>query len=235
MIAQDVFFGSVERIPSTFNYVVWFMNKIFAVGDIHGCYDKLIALIDKIDIDFESDILVFLGDYIDRGPQSYEVLEYLADLKSNHSNTVFLKGNHEEMLEKYLNGKDRVTYLVNGGQQTLESYMNRPREEDEPPIPRKHLEFYNSLRVFYETENYIFVHAGLKNKVPVENQKTEDLLWIRKRFIESKYDFGKMVVFGHTPLHEPLLLPNKIGIDTGAVYGNKLTCVRLPELVFYTI
>jgi serine/threonine protein phosphatase 1 len=211
------------------------MNKIYAVGDIHGCYDKLIALMDKIDIDFESDILVFLGDYIDRGPQSYEVVEYLANLKAQHSNTVFLKGNHEEMLEKYLNGKDRVTYLVNGGQQTLESYMNRPREEDEPPIPRKHLDFYNSLKVFYETENYIFVHAGLKNKVPIERQKTEDLLWIRKRFIESKYDFGKMVVFGHTPLHEPLMLPNKIGIDTGAVYGNKLTCIRLPELVFYTI
>jgi len=79
------------------------------------------------------------------------------------------------------------------------------------------------------------VHAGLKNKVPLERQKTEDLLWIRKRFIESTYDFGKMVVFGHTPLHEPLLLPNKIGIDTGAVYGNRLTCVRLPELVFYTV
>lgn len=211
------------------------MNKIYAVGDIHGCYDKLIALMDKIDIDFESDILVFLGDYIDRGPQSYEVVEYLANLKSIHSNTVFLKGNHEEMLEKYLNGKDRVSYLVNGGQQTLESYMNRPRAEDEPPIPRKHLDFYNHLKIFYETESYIFVHAGLKNKVPVEKQKTEDLLWIRKRFIESKYDFGKMVVFGHTPLHEPLMLPNKIGIDTGAVYGNKLTCVRLPELVFYTI
>ena len=211
------------------------MNKIYAVGDIHGCYDKLIALMDKIDIDFESDILVFLGDYIDRGPQSYEVVEYLANLKSKHTNTVFLKGNHEEMLEKYLNGKDRVSYLVNGGQQTLESYMNRAREEDEPPIPRKHLDFYNDLKIFYETENYIFVHAGLKNKVPVDKQKTEDLLWIRKRFIESKYDFGKMVVFGHTPLHEPLMLPNKLGIDTGAVYGNKLTCVRLPELVFYTI
>jgi serine/threonine protein phosphatase 1 len=211
------------------------MNKIYAVGDIHGCFDKLMALMDKIDIDFESDTLVFLGDYIDRGPQSFEVVEYLADLKIRYSSTVYLKGNHEEMLEKYLSGEDRLTYLVNGGQQTLESYMNRPREEGEPPIPRKHLDFFKSLKIFYETENYIFVHAGLKNKVTIENQKTEDLLWIRKRFIESKYDFGKMVVFGHTPLHEPLLLPNKIGIDTGAVYGNKLTCVRLPELVFYTI
>ena len=211
------------------------MERIYAVGDIHGCYDKLLVLMEKMDIDFESDTLVFLGDYIDRGPQSFEVVAYLADLKQRYANTIFLKGNHEEMLEKYLSGEDRITYLVNGGQQTLESYMNRPRPEGEPAIPRTHLEFFKSLRIYYETQNYIFVHAGLKNKVPLEKQKTEDLLWIRRRFIESKYDYGKMVVFGHTPLHEPLLLPNKIGIDTGAVYGNRLTCVRLPELVFYTV
>ena len=211
------------------------MERIYAVGDIHGCYDKLQVLMEKIDIDFEVDTLVFLGDYIDRGPQSFEVVAYLADLKKRYANTIFLKGNHEEMLEKYLSGEDRITYLVNGGQQTLESYMNRPRPEGEPVIPRTHLEFFASLRIYHETQNYIFVHAGLKNKVPLEKQKTEDLLWIRRRFIESKYDYGKMVVFGHTPLHEPLLLPNKIGIDTGAVYGNRLTCVRLPELVFYTV
>ena len=211
------------------------MDRIYAVGDIHGCYDKLLVLMEKMDIDFESDTLVFLGDYIDRGPQSFEVVAYLADLKQRYANTIFLKGNHEEMLEKYLSGEDRITYLVNGGQQTLESYMNRPRPEGEPAIPSTHLEFFKSLRIYYETQNYIFVHAGLKNKVPLEKQKTEDLLWIRRRFIESKYDYGKMVVFGHTPLHEPLLLPNKIGIDTGAVYGNRLTCVRLPELVFYTV
>ncbi|MGB5421826.1 MAG: metallophosphoesterase family protein [Desulfobacterales bacterium] len=211
------------------------MERIYAVGDIHGCYDKLMALMEKMDIDFESDTLVFLGDYIDRGPQSFEVVAYLADLKQRYANTIFLKGNHEEMLEKYLSGEDRITYLVNGGQQTLESYMNRPRPEGEPAIPSTHLEFFKSLRIYHETQNYIFVHAGLKNKVPLEKQKTEDLLWIRRRFIESKYDYGKMVVFGHTPLHEPLLLPNKIGIDTGAVYGNRLTCVRLPELVFYTV
>jgi serine/threonine protein phosphatase 1 len=211
------------------------MERIYAVGDIHGCYDKLLALMEKMDIDFESDALVFLGDYIDRGPQSFEVVAYLADLNQRYANTIFLKGNHEQMLEKYLSGEDRITYLVNGGQQTLESYMNRPRPEGEPAIPSTHLEFFKSLQIYHETQKYIFVHAGLKNKVPLEKQKTEDLLWIRRRFIESKYDYGKMVVFGHTPLHEPLLLPNKIGIDTGAVYGNRLTCVRLPELVFYTV
>jgi serine/threonine protein phosphatase 1 len=211
------------------------MEYIYAIGDIHGSFDRLLALMDKIGIDDTAHRLVFLGDYIDRGPGSFEVVEYLLELQKRHRNTVFLKGNHEEMLEKYLSGEDRLTYLVNGGQQTLESYMNRSRKPDEPLIPPDHLTFYKSLRLYYETEQYIFVHAGLKNKVPLEEQKPEDLLWIRSKFIESNYDFGKIVVFGHTPLQEPLMLPNKIGIDTGAVYGNKLTCIRLPDLVFYTV
>ena len=210
------------------------MERIYAVGDIHGCYEKLMALMDKLDIDFDTDILVFLGDYIDRGPSSFEVVEYLKKMKKLFPKTVFLKGNHEEMLENYLSGIDKMTYLVNGGQQTLDSYLSRPRQPDDPLIPQEHLDFFNSLLLYYETENYIFVHAGLKIQVPLEEQTVEDLLWIRNKFIQTKHDFGKQIVFGHTPLPEPLLQPNKIGIDTGAVYGNKLTCVRLPELVFYT-
>ncbi|KPJ78511.1 MAG: metallophosphatase [Deltaproteobacteria bacterium SG8_13] len=210
------------------------METIYAIGDIHGRYDKLCALMDKIDIDLDSEMLVFLGDYIDRGPQSFEVVDYLIDLRKRHPNTVFLKGNHEEMFEKYISGEDRLTYLFNGGQQTLDSYMSRSRETDEPLIPAQHLAFFKSLMMYYETENYIFVHAGLQKNVPLAKQKSEDLLWIRKKFIESGHDFGKPVVFGHTPLPEPLLQPNKIGIDTGAVYGNKLTCIRLPDLVFYS-
>ncbi len=210
------------------------MQRIYAIGDIHGRFDKLMALLDKIVIDFESDTVVFLGDYIDRGPNSFEVVDYLVKLKKKYPQIIFLKGNHEDMLENYLSGKDRMTYLINGGQQTLDSYLSRPRQPDEPLIPADHLAFYKSLLLYYETDQYIFVHAGLNKHVPLEEQKLEDLLWIRGKFIQTKYDFGKLVVFGHTPLPEPLLQPNKIGIDTGAVYGNKLTCIRLPELVFYT-
>ena len=210
------------------------MKRIYAVGDIHGRFDKLSALMDKIDIDFESDTLVFIGDYIDRGPQSFEVVEYLVDLKKRHPDTIFLKGNHEDLLEKYLSGSDRLSYLYNGGQQTLDSYMSRPRQKDAPLIPPEHLDFFKSLLMYYETDGYIFVHAGLRKKVSLNDQDPQDLLWIRKEFIQSNYDFGKVIVFGHTPLLEPLLRPNKIGIDTGAVYGNKLTCIRLPELAFYT-
>jgi serine/threonine protein phosphatase 1 len=209
------------------------MKKIFAIGDIHGCYDRLKALMEKIPIDLSRDALVFIGDYIDRGPHSVEVVDYLIQLKNRFPDIIFLKGNHEDMLDKFLNGADRFTYLLNGGQQTLDSYLTKSVQSEFFPIPPDHMEFFKSLRLFFETEEFIFVHAGLRPRVPLESQKTEDLLWIRDKFVSSKHDFGKRVIFGHTPLKKPLVEPNKIGIDTGAVYGNALTCIRLPDLVFF--
>lgn len=208
------------------------MERIYAIGDIHGCYDKLMDLMDRIDIDLETDRLVFLGDYVDRGPKVYEVVTYLLDLKQRHDNVVLLKGNHEEMLENYLTDFDKFTYLVNGGSQTLESYLQHCNGAPFP-IPGEHMDLLGSLDLYYETEHYIFVHAGLREKIPLNMQGPDDLLWIRSPFVQSETDFGKRVVFGHTPFPDPLVMPNKIGIDTGAVYGNKLTCVKLPEIEFY--
>ena len=209
------------------------MKKIFAIGDIHGCYDRLKTLMGKIPIDYSRDALVFIGDYIDRGPHSVEVVDYLIKLKIRFPEIIFLKGNHEDMLAKFINGADRFTYLLNGGQRTLDSYLAKPVQSEFFPIPADHMEFFKSLRLLYETEEFIFVHAGLRPQVPLASQKTEDLLWIRDKFVSTKYDFGKRVIFGHTPLKKPLVEPNKIGIDTGAVYGNALTCVQLPDLVFF--
>lgn len=209
------------------------MNNIFAIGDIHGCMDKLNALMKKIDINFHSDLLIFLGDYIDRGPCSYEVVSYLIDLKNQHENIIFLKGNHEEMLENYIAGVDRFAYLSNGGRQTIDSYIKHGYKQGKDFIPKDHMDFFKNLDLFYQTDNYIFVHAGLREKKVLEDQSQDDLLWIRQKFIKSKYDFGKRIIFGHTPLASPLVQSNKIGIDTGAVYGNNLTCVKLPELIFY--
>ena len=209
------------------------MQKIFVVGDIHGCMDKLRALIEKIPINIARDQLVFIGDYIDRGRRSVEVVDYLIDLKKRIPDTIFLKGNHEDMLENYLDGSDRFTYLLNGGQQTLDAYLNRSNNPEEFPVPAEHLEFFSSLHLYYQTDDYIFVHAGLRKKVPLEKQDKTDLLWIRDEFIYSDFDFGKLVIFGHTPFKEPLVRTNKIGIDTGAVYGNRLTCVQLPDMEFY--
>ncbi|MBW1775980.1 MAG: serine/threonine protein phosphatase [Deltaproteobacteria bacterium] len=210
-------------------------EKIFAVGDIHGCADKLSALVDKIDLDPVRDLLVFIGDYVDRGPASYEVVDFLIDLKTRVKNVVFIKGNHEDMLLKYLSGHDRFTYLMNGGQSTLDSYLKRKAPGMRHPIPKSHLAFYDSLILYHETPEFLFVHAGIRKQIPLERQDTDDLLWIRSEFIKSDYDFKKRVVFGHTPFRQPLVMPNKIGIDTGAVYGNKLTCVKLPDMVFYQV
>jgi len=206
------------------------MEKIFVIGDIHGCFDKLRVLIDKIKFDPKHDSLVFLGDYIDRGPDSFEVVTYLINLKKQFRNIIFLKGNHEDMLENYLSGLDRSTFLYNGGNQTLQSYCKHVYNN---LIPPEHLKFFESLVLFYQTDNYIFVHAGLRDNIRLERQNPKDLLWIRSSFIESNCNFGKRVIFGHTPFEKPFVQSNKIGIDTGAVYGNLLTCVELPELVFY--
>ena len=209
------------------------MEHLFAIGDIHGCYDQLLDLLGRIPIDWSCDRMVFMGDYIDRGPKSFEVVDYLVGLQDRHSRIVFLKGNHEQMLADYLSGKDRMTYLYNGGRQTLDSYLKHAGPNAQYPIPPAHLRFFESLALYYETEDYIFVHAGLRQDLPLDQQDPEDMLWIREKFIDTKYEFGKRVVFGHTPLQEPLVEHNKIGIDTGAVYGNKLTCVQLPEELFY--
>jgi serine/threonine protein phosphatase 1 len=211
------------------------MSRIFAVGDIHGCYGKLTTLMNKINIDFDKDLLIFVGDYIDRGPDSCKVVNFLLQLKNYYRNIILLRGNHEEMLMKYLAGVDPGVYMINGGQETLNSYKKQYKDLGPKVIPPNHFSFFINLVMYYETDEYIFVHAGLRENVPLAEQTTADLLWIRKEFIDSNYDFGKRVIFGHTPFAEPLVQANKIGIDTGAVYDNKLTCLELPRMVFHQV
>jgi serine/threonine protein phosphatase 1 len=211
------------------------MERIFAIGDIHGCLDKLEALMGILDIELGKDTLLFVGDYIDRGPRSKEVVDYMIDLDRHHDHVVFLKGNHEFLLGRYLEGTEIHMFLANGGDATLESYMRNGGSWGEQPVPSDHLAFFDSLSLYYETDDYIFVHGGLKPRVALDKQQEWDMLWIRDEFIYSDFDFGKRVIFGHTPFRKPLILDNKIGIDTGAVYGNKLTCVELPALKFFSV
>jgi serine/threonine protein phosphatase 1 len=211
------------------------MEKIFAVGDIHGCLDKLTLLMGMIEPDREKDILLFLGDYIDRGTESKRVVDYLIELAGRYRRVIFLKGNHEQMFDCYLDGTDKLWFLSNGGQATMDSYLREETRAGTSLVPEAHLKFFKGLRLYYETDKYIFVHAGLKANIPLDMQDEWDMLWIRDEFIFSNFDFGKRVIFGHTPFYEPLVLDNKIGIDTGAVYGNKLTCLELPAVKFYSV
>jgi len=214
------------------------MNKIFAIGDVHGCLDKLISLMSQLPIDPAEDTLVFIGDYIDRGSDGPAVVDYVLGLKKTFPRLVCLCGNHESMLLHYLEGLDEELYEQNGGLATLKAYgistSDRPKKR-KAKVPAEHLRFFESLRLYYETEDYIFVHAGLRPGVPLVAQSTQDLLWLRQEFVESDYDFGKRVIFGHTPKKEPLITANKIGIDTGAVYNGKLSCLELPALKFYSV
>jgi serine/threonine protein phosphatase 1 len=193
---------------------------------------------ELIPADPETDTLVFIGDYIDRSPDGRGVVDYILKLKKTHAGVVCLCGNHELMLMNFLEGVEEDLYLANGGRMTLAAYgINRQDTPGErrSKIPKAHWLFFKSLLPYYETEQYIFVHAGMMPGFPLCMQSFDDLIWIRNEFIDSDYDFGKRVVFGHTHLPEPLVLPNKIGIDTGAVYGGKLTCVELPAVKFYQV
>ncbi|MEA1995393.1 MAG: metallophosphoesterase [Campylobacterota bacterium] len=204
------------------------MERIFVIGDIHGCYERLKTLLKKLHIK-NNDMLIFLGDYIDRGTDSKKVVEEVINLKSQY-HIITLLGNHEKMLLDILQKSLPIEmWLFNGGETTLLSYGIKKYNISSDLFPPEHIEFFKSLLPYYEMGNYIFVHAGLKPNIPLGKQSIDDLVWIRDEFIYSDCDFGKVVVFGHTPLAEPLFLKNKIGIDTGAVYGGKLTCLVLPE------
>lgn len=213
------------------------MKRIFAVGDIHGCRDQLRALIALLDIDRERDTLVLIGDYIDRGLDSKGVLDFILELKRELKHVVCLRGNHEEMFLDFMGeGKTGALFLENGGRETLSSYgLKRITGVMAGILPATHLQFLQALPLYFETEDFLFVHAGLRPGIPLERQDPFDLLWIRQEFYLSDTDFGKVVVFGHTPFPQPLLLEDRIGIDTGAVYGGKLTGIRLPDRQIYQV
>jgi serine/threonine protein phosphatase 1 len=211
-------------------------GNLYAIGDIHGSLEALERLMEKINPDLQQDRLLFVGDYIDRGPQSKGVVDYLIRLKNlaPPGQIICLKGNHEAMFLDFLQGREKSLFLFNGGQETLLDYWGTSWLTPENLVlPPDHQQFYQELQLFHEKADYIFVHGGLKPGVPLADQQEDDLLWIRGEFITSQEDFGRRVIFGHTPFKQPLIMPNKIGIDTGAVYGNFLTALKLPEEEFF--
>ena len=210
-------------------------KRVFIVGDIHGCLGLLERLMEKVPWQPEKDQLIFLGDYIDRGEDPKGVVDYLVEFKRSTPNVQFIKGNHEVMLLDYLDGRNRDLYFANAGYTTLRSYLAAKPAGEEALIPPEHMEFYDSLKSYIEAEDYYVVHAGFRPGVDLEDQTLEDMVWIREPFIYSDYDFGKKVIFGHTPFKRPFVTENKFGLDTGAVYGNRLTCLELPKVIFHSV
>jgi serine/threonine protein phosphatase 1 len=220
------------------------VSRIYVIGDIHGRLDLLDSLISRIHVDLKSaptpePLTVTLGDYIDRGPNSRGVLERLAH-NPFLMPYVALKGNHEELLTAFLDDPSVLSkWRRLGGLETLHSYgipvsplmLGTGFEEAadllRAALPEAHLEFVSSLKLSASSSSYFFCHAGIRPGIPLERQSAEDLLWIRQEFLNSKMNFGKRVVHGHTPTERPEVLPNRINIDTGAYATGQLTCLVL--------
>ncbi|MFQ6017574.1 MAG: metallophosphoesterase family protein [Kiloniellaceae bacterium] len=222
-------------------------TRVYAVGDSHGCLDRLRVLHQAILEDHAGaglarKVAVYLGDYIDRGPDSRGLIDCLIEQPLPGFESVHLKGNHDDFMLRFLAGEDvLLVWLMNGGDATLRSYGIESaaagfggldgvawlRAELTARLPDEHRRFLESLRMSHVEGDYLFVHAGIRPGVPLGAQNPEDLLWIREPFLTSDADCGKVVVHGHTPVPAPELRPNRIGIDTGACFGGRLTALVL--------
>lgn len=216
--------------------------RCYVVGDIHGCLDELAWLLEALPL-APTDRLIFLGDYIDRGADSKGVVSYLIEWeKKGKQEMIFLKGNHEDMFLAYMGlaGRYGEMFLFNGGGATLASYGvfpgNVAPEDILSAVPREHIAFLQELRMYYLLEDYLCVHAGIHPSKPLGQQVEEELLWIRDEFVLNPHPLPYTVLFGHTPQREVFFhLPYKIGLDTGLVYGNRLSCLEVNEKVLYQI
>lgn len=220
------------------------MKRILAISDIHGELELFNELLEKVKYDASEDQLILLGDYVDRGPNSKGVLERVIELKEQGA--IVLRGNHDQMMLEAARGDTGATgnWLRNGALATLQSYdasiegMKLPVTE----LFRAHVEFIQETEFYYETADYLFVHAGVQPGVPVQETDPYVLMWIRDEFHRG-YSGEKKVVFGHTPSYamrgtedyRPYFGDNRIiGIDGGAVYGGQLNCLELPgEQVYF--
>jgi len=222
------------------------MRRTLVISDIHGEFNKLMTLLEQVNYQSESDQLILLGDYIDRGPDSQAVVDKVIELREKGA--IALKGNHEDMMAKAFSNEDYIRVWVrNGGKETLESYGYQLGDEDDLDVimsklsplkanekVKRHLQFIESLDYYVETEDMIFVHGGVHPATPLAQTDPNVLIWIRDEF-HNGYRGEKTVVFGHTPanrLHGSYDIyfgeNNIIGIDGGCVFGGQLNCLELP-------
>jgi serine/threonine protein phosphatase 1 len=220
--------------------------RLYAIGDVHGQMPLLLHMHEAILEDakkFRGEQLkiVYLGDYIDRGSRSRDVLELLSGKPLPRFERIFLRGNHEHMLlTTYYDDNAAPGWLFNGGEATLRSYGIYPDfgltaiqcmpdmlAQLRQALPERHLKFIKQLKLWHREGGFLFTHAGIKPGVPLEDQSTQDMMWIREDFLECEEHYPFVVVHGHTPREEPEFMPNRIGIDTGAFSTGRLTALVL--------
>lgn len=211
-------------------------QDVIAIGDIHGCSKTLQALLNRLDNAFgTARTYVFLGDYIDRGPDSKGVIDILIEFSNSH-NCVFLRGNHDAMLLMAYPRNRMLDWFDNGGDATMESYQ---KGDSSIKIPQRHLKFFVNTRLYYDMPKWFFVHGGVPPDITIKEAVStrahwNSFLWRRDHIEAADNVWEKTVVFGHTPVRSPITGKNMIGIDTGCVYEHlgKLTAVLLPEMDF---
>lgn len=220
--------------------------RIYAIGDIHGHVDLLADLHRRIVDDMVASpaarkVVVYLGDYVDRGPSVRDTIDRILDADLPASDTVCLLGNHEEaMLDFIASPEEAQRWLSYGGIETMASYgvridsevlaglgVERTAARFAAAMPARHHRFFEALAPTHVEGDYFFVHAGVRPGVPLDRQERDDLLWIRDEFLESGADHGKVVVHGHSIRRAPEIRANRIGVDTGAFATGCLTCVVL--------
>ncbi len=221
------------------------MRRILAISDIHGELELFNELLEKVNYNPSRDQLILLGDYIDRGPDSKGVLDRVVKLKDEGA--IVLRGNHDEMMVNVVEGRPGALerWERNGALATLQGYDSTIKSMTNPLTKEftAHVNFIRSLDYYYETEDYIFVHAGVEPGVPIEAVPTNKLVWIREAFY-NVYNGEKTIVFGHTPTSYLLGRGNNnvyfgenkiIGIDGAATYGGQLNCLELPSKNVYHV
>lgn len=217
-------------------------ERLYAIGDIHGeatLLDQILEKVEKDARDAKKATVVFLGDYVDRGPDSRGVIDRLIDYQKGNPTARFLKGNHEAVMLDFLHEpEDMLEWLEWGGDETLRSYgvsgaLSKSGEdlarELAKAMPAAHRTFLESLEITHRAGDYFFVHAGVRPGVALDDQDEEDLLWIRRRFHDAYEDErpDAVIVHGHHPTKKPMDAGWRIGVDTGACWSGKLTAVCL--------
>lgn len=212
-------------------------RRVYAIGDVHGCATELESLIAELRIDRDT-LVVFLGDYVDRGVDSRRVIDIVIGL-GERCEVVPLMGNHEAMFLDFLERPESVgsgLFILNGGSSTLANYAGPSGAFD---IPQAHIEFLKSLKPFHETESHFFVHAGVPLKKKLRDLDPwldrEAFLWTRGPFLSTSHRWEKIIVHGHTPSEHPERRPNRINIDTGCVFGGNLTAYDVLEDRFISV
>jgi serine/threonine protein phosphatase 1 len=213
--------------------------RSFVIGDVHGCLEEVERLLETI-APTATDTVCWLGDYVDRGPTARGVIERLIRLREECPRCIFLKGNHEDMFLAFMGeaGRHGEAFLWNGGDATLASYGldGLSGAEVAERLPPAHLDFLRALQTHAYVAGCLCVHAGVRPTRPLAAQLEEDLLWIREDFLAHPHPFDQTVLFGHTPHRQVLLdLPFKVGLDTGLVYGNRLSCLEIESHTLWQI